>query len=240
MLRSILTAWRPVALVALLALAAAPTNVRAAGHGGGGFHGGGYHGGGGFHAGGYHAAGGFHGVGGAHYGGGYRPGYYGSNHNEYRGDHYYGGYLSPWLYGSPAYISGGYGAAPYYNAPDTSTPPEDYGPSDYYAPEAAAPTPAVTAPTPAPDAAPGPATVDVHVPASAQVWFDDALTKQTGDWRRFISPPLAEGKDFHYAARARWTENGRAVEQTRNVTVHAFEVTVVDFTEPAPADTASK
>ena len=130
--------------------------------------------------------------------------------------------------------------APDYYSPDYSTTAPDYSLSAYYSPDATAPTPAVTAPIPAPDSTPGPATVDVHVPASAQVWFDDFLTTQTGDWRRFQSPPLAVGKDYHYVARARWTENGRMVDQTRRITVHAYEVTVVDFTQPAPTASASK
>jgi uncharacterized protein (TIGR03000 family) len=239
MLRSILSAWRPVALAAaVLALAAAPACVQAAGHAGG-YHGGGYHGGG-YHASGYHG-GSYHS--GGYHTSGYRPSYFSGYHNGY-GDHrsygYHGGYYSPWLYGSPAYISGGYDVGPDYYSPGYSTTSQDYSPSAYYTPEATAPTPAVTALTAAPDATPGPATVDVHVPASAQVWLDDSLTQQTGDWRRFQSPPLTVGKDYQYAARARWTENGRAMEQTRIFAVHAYEVSVVDFTVPAPAVSASK
>ncbi len=238
MLRSILTAWRPIALAALLALAAAPTDVWAAGHGGG-FHGGG----GGFHGGGFHG-------GGVHFGGfhagGYRAGYFSGFHNgsgfERRGNGYTGGYFSPWSYGSPAYISGGYGVTPYYSAPDYTTPAPDNGVSSYYSPGATAPTPAVTAtePPPPPNPTPGPGTIDVHVPASAQVWFDDSLTKQTGDWRRFQTPPMSGDRDHQYEVRAHWTENGRVTEQTRRITVHAYEVTVVDFTQPAPAASASK
>jgi len=236
MLRSILTtAWRPIALAALLALAVAPANVWAAGHGGGyhggGYHTGGYHGGG-FHYGGYHA-------------GGYRPGYYGGYHNGFEygrqgyGYGYYGGYYSPLLYGSGAYMSGGYGVAPDNYSPDYSATAPDYSLSNYYTPSATTAA-AVTAVIPAPDSTPGPATVDVHVPASAEVWFEDVLTTQTGDWRRFQSPPLAVGTDYHYVARARWTDNGRMVDQARRITVHAYEVTVVDFTQPVPTVSASK
>jgi uncharacterized protein (TIGR03000 family) len=246
MLRYILTTWRPVALTALLALAAAPADVWAAGHGGGG---GGGHGGGGYHGGGAHY-GGYHGGGyggGAHYGGynvgGYRPGYFGGYHNSYgygqRG-YGYGGYYSPSLY-TGAYLSGGDALPPdFYYSPNYTTAAPYSSLSAYYAPDDAAPTPAVTAPTVAPDAASGRATVDVHVPASAQVWFDDSATKQTGADRQYVSPPLTPGQNFTYDVRARWIDNGHVTDLTRTITVHANSVNSVDFTQPAPAATASK
>ena len=123
----------------------------------------------------------------------------------------------------------------YYYAPEDAAAATDYSLSAYYTPGATASTPAVTEPTAVPASLPGPVTVDVHVPASAQVWFDGVPTQATGDWRRFQSPPLVVGTNYQYDVRARWTESGRVVDQTRHITVHAFEVTLVDFTEPTPA-----
>lgn len=216
MLRTILAAWRPVALAALLALAVAPTGVRAAGHGG-------------MHYGGYNA-------------GGYRPGYFGGYHGGYGYDHrgYDYGYSSPGLYSSAAYLSGGYEAPPdHYYSPDYTTAAPDYGLSASYTPDATAPAPAAAAPAAVPGSTPGLATVDVNVPASAQLWFNGSATKQTGDARRFTSPSLTPGQDYTYAVR-RWTDNRHVTDETRTITVHAYEVTFVDFTEPAPTASAAK
>jgi uncharacterized protein (TIGR03000 family) len=81
----------------------------------------------------------------------------------------------------------------------------------------------------------GGATVDVRVPANAEVWFDDEPTRQRGEWRRFVAPPMTPGKEFHYDVRARWTEGDRVVDQTRVVGVRSGGVSEVDFTQPEKA-----
>ena len=145
------------------------------------------------------------------------------------------------MYGSAAYLSGGYDEPPdYYYSPDTTTAAPDYSLSASYAPDATAPAPAAAALTAVPGSTPAPATVDVNVPASAQLWFNGSATKQTGDARRFTSPSLAPGQNYTYSVRARWTDNGHVTDETRTITVHAYEVTFVDFTEPAPAASAAK
>lgn len=78
----------------------------------------------------------------------------------------------------------------------------------------------------------GPARVGVVVPANADVWVGDQLTGQGDRFREFLTPPLARGADYHYDIRAHWREDGRAVDQTRRVTVHANGWAVVDFTRP--------
>jgi uncharacterized protein (TIGR03000 family) len=98
----------------------------------------------------------------------------------------------------------------------------------------------VTAPTVAPDVASDRATVDVHVPATAQVWFDNTATRQTGAERQYVSPPLTPGQNFTYDVRARWIDNGRVTDLTRTITVHANSVASVDFTRPASAASASE
>ncbi len=132
----------------------------------------------------------------------------------YYGGGYYGGrYYSPYYYGynRPYY-------APYYYGYDYSTP-------DYYYPDA---------PEIRQSFYSGPAeqnaTVAVTVPtADAQVWFDNAPTTQRGTQRTFHSPPLQSGSNYTYTIKARWTENGQAVEQQRQVQVQPSQTVSVDF-----------
>jgi uncharacterized protein (TIGR03000 family) len=70
--------------------------------------------------------------------------------------------------------------------------------------------------------------VTVRVPANAKLWFDGSTTTSTGAVREFQSPRLTPGR-YTYEIRARWTENGRAVTQTQNVTVSPGAHTTVDF-----------
>jgi uncharacterized protein (TIGR03000 family) len=71
--------------------------------------------------------------------------------------------------------------------------------------------------------------INVRVPPNAEVWFDDQKTSQTGPTRSFITPPLNPDHDFVYHIRARWTENGRQVEKTRRIDVHAGDRLFVNF-----------
>jgi uncharacterized protein (TIGR03000 family) len=73
------------------------------------------------------------------------------------------------------------------------------------------------------------AIMDVRVPADAEIWFEGAKTGQSGPKRTFVSPPLEKGQAFTYEIRARWTEGGKPVEQTRQVNVRAGEQVQVDF-----------
>jgi uncharacterized protein (TIGR03000 family) len=77
-----------------------------------------------------------------------------------------------------------------------------------------------------------PATIDVHVPTNAEVWFDDTPTDQAGEWRTFTSPPLRPDQVFYYKVRARWNDNGKTVEETRMIEVSAGKTTTVDFIRP--------
>ena len=86
----------------------------------------------------------------------------------------------------------------------------------------------------------GPASQDVtahvmvKVPADAEVWFGQGKTQQSGTMREFVSPALTPGQDFTYDIKARWTEGGQEVVQTRHVDVSAGAWKTVDFTKPAP------
>jgi uncharacterized protein (TIGR03000 family) len=71
----------------------------------------------------------------------------------------------------------------------------------------------------------------LSVPADAQVWFDDDKTKQTGEFRHFYTVPLTPGKPHVYVLRIRWMKDGKPVERTRRITVHARDRIHLDFLE---------
>jgi uncharacterized protein (TIGR03000 family) len=76
------------------------------------------------------------------------------------------------------------------------------------------------------------ARVTVRLPhPDAEVWVEGRLTRQTGTRREFVSPPLSADTNYDYELRARWTENGRAVERTRTIHVRAGGSADVDFAD---------
>jgi uncharacterized protein (TIGR03000 family) len=79
--------------------------------------------------------------------------------------------------------------------------------------------------------------ITMRVPPNAQVWFDNDKTAQTGVVRSYISPPLNPNGDFAYHVRVQWTENGRPVDRTRKVDVHAGDRLFVNFMQPSSQGT---
>jgi uncharacterized protein (TIGR03000 family) len=73
------------------------------------------------------------------------------------------------------------------------------------------------------------AKVEVRVAAGAELWFDGHATSLTGADRSFTTPALEPRQDYVYEVRAHWDANGKPVDQTRKVTVHAGDRVVVDF-----------
>jgi uncharacterized protein (TIGR03000 family) len=73
--------------------------------------------------------------------------------------------------------------------------------------------------------------ITVQVPAGAEVWVEGAKTQQTGAVRHFESPRLEAGQKYRYTIRARWKEDGRTKDETRQVPVYAGDRVTVDFTE---------
>ena len=139
----------------------------------------------------------------------------------------------PTIYG--AY---GYGYAPgrfTYSAQiaDYSTSPNIYG---VYAPE----TNAVMSMRTLPDTAATPlrttATVNVVLPADAELSFQGIRVGQTGDYRRFITPPLLPGSSYTYDIRATWRANGQEVTRDRHVDIQAGDQLTVDLLTPTPAE----
>jgi uncharacterized protein (TIGR03000 family) len=74
-----------------------------------------------------------------------------------------------------------------------------------------------------------PATVEVHLPADAELYFDGHRTTKKGSDRVFHTPALEKGKSYHYDVRARWIEDGKVVEQTQRVGVYAGAQEAVVF-----------
>lgn len=74
------------------------------------------------------------------------------------------------------------------------------------------------------------AIIRLRVLENAQVWIDGNATSQTGTSRPFVTPALDPGKDYSYEIRARWTDDGRTVEQTRKITVQSGDRMTVNLT----------
>jgi uncharacterized protein (TIGR03000 family) len=191
-------------------------------HGAGGL-GLGFHGGSphvvGFHSGGFHP-----GVphGGVPHGGvnrrGFYPGGYYPGYSSY-------GYSLPYEYYAP------YSYYPSYDIGVGSDPEptyvESYGPvttSDSSNKRAFEPPPPVTPAAQADSTA----RITVRVPADAELWFQGSKMTSTGSVRHFRSPPLGSGR-YRYEIRARWTENGRDITQTRAVAVSPGDHMTVEF-----------
>jgi uncharacterized protein (TIGR03000 family) len=83
------------------------------------------------------------------------------------------------------------------------------------------------------------ATLVVRLPADARLVVDRQETKQTGEVRRFFSPPLPAGQGFRYELEATWTgDDGKPVKRTRVARVRAGEKTEIDLRteDKAPPD----
>lgn len=149
--------------------------------------------------------------------GGYGYGYGGLGYGLLGGYGGYGGYGD----------YGGYGYGPTYI-------------NNYYVPDYNGAAPAVDSPSiiypSAPQAADdNQAHLRIILPdATAQLWFDGTLTTNTGAQRDFDTPALKRGGEYFYHITAAWNQGGRIVTQERQVTIHAGDAWVIDFTQPAP------
>jgi uncharacterized protein (TIGR03000 family) len=71
-------------------------------------------------------------------------------------------------------------------------------------------------------AAPSPsASIEVLVPANAEVTVQGKKMTQGGTNRKFVSPPLNPGEAYTYTVSATWKQDGKQVTQKRNLTVQA-------------------
>jgi uncharacterized protein (TIGR03000 family) len=81
--------------------------------------------------------------------------------------------------------------------------------------------------------------LNLRVPASAEVWLEGSKTAQGGSFRSFISPALEPGRDYSYEIRARWMQDGRAIEQTRTVTIRAGDRLTLNLNRADSGTTSS-
>jgi len=77
-----------------------------------------------------------------------------------------------------------------------------------------------------------PVVIDVVVPAEAELWIEGKKMGQTGEQRKFISPPLEAGRHFSYDFRIRFKDDGREQTKTRSLDVLAGGSYTVDFVNP--------
>jgi uncharacterized protein (TIGR03000 family) len=229
------------ALTALAVLLWNPAVVLAQRHGGGGAHpGGGARGGGEWRGGGE----------------GWRGGGWGGEWGHGEGGEWTRWGLALGLGGWPGYYRwadypyGNYGWGGSYGSPYYYNGYSDYPPADYYAGQGM--TGRYSSFYPQEMEAPAsttrqdefPALVSVRVPADAEVFFDGDKTQQKGSYRLFVSPPLHADNSYNYKIRAHWKENGKDVDQTRTVPIHAGDRITVNFIDKArsaaPAAEASE
>jgi uncharacterized protein (TIGR03000 family) len=68
--------------------------------------------------------------------------------------------------------------------------------------------------------------------ANAEVWFENQKTRQQGTLRQYASGSLDPNSIYTFHIRARWLDNGRPVEQMRDIEARAGQQVVVDFSSP--------
>jgi uncharacterized protein (TIGR03000 family) len=181
------------------------------GYGYGGGYGSGYYGGSGYYQPGYSGSGYYS-----------QPGYYGSSYYSqpgYSGSNYGWG-QSPSYMGSSQYY---YSQPSYYSSGMVSQYPSSGYQSSYYSGSAPSEESAI---------------FTVLVPnAEAQIFFDDAPTRQRGFERMFHSPPLPSADNLSYTVKVRWNESGKDVEQERRVQVQRGRNVVVNFRDTKTGET---
>jgi uncharacterized protein (TIGR03000 family) len=78
-----------------------------------------------------------------------------------------------------------------------------------------------------------PASIVVSLPADARLTVDDTVTKSASATRRFATPALESGKEFHYTLKAEVVRDGKTYTAIRRVAVRAGEETQVTLDIPA-------
>jgi uncharacterized protein (TIGR03000 family) len=84
-----------------------------------------------------------------------------------------------------------------------------------------------------------PATLVVQVAADARLEIERDKTQQTGEVRRFRSPPLAVDRDYTYTFRATWSQAGRELRAEKKVRVRGGQTVDVDLRTSDQPTTAS-
>jgi uncharacterized protein (TIGR03000 family) len=151
------------------------------------------------------------------------PSYFGYHLDEFAAGYYGGGrYREYYGYGR------GVGLADYPGPFAWPGVPPDYrGPRKRVRVDEVGPLPADMLPGPPPGRTC--VSLTVQAPADAEIWLDGVKTNQTGPARRFESPALQPGGVYTYEVKACWTEQGRNVEQSQIILVHAGDEVRVNF-----------
>jgi uncharacterized protein (TIGR03000 family) len=89
---------------------------------------------------------------------------------------------------------------------------------------------------PAPATNTNTAKLSLQVPVNAEVYLNDKKTEETGTLRVYESPQLTGGKQYKFDVRIVWTENGKQVEEKRQLTMSANESRTLIFLA-APTET---
>ena len=80
----------------------------------------------------------------------------------------------------------------------------------------------------------------VEVPSNAKIYVNGAVTKATGDVRRYISRGLVAGKEYEFVVRMAVDRDGETTEETRVVSLTAGEGSRVSFTSEQPSQPVVK
>ncbi len=149
-----------------------------------------------------------------------------------------GGGYAPFV-GVMAPFQGGYGYGGYDPTVNSATSGAyfTYGNTSYTT-ESPSPIPVYGGPR-SPYGSPPPSTplsalLKVQVPLDAEVWLEGRRMSSVGSNRLYRSPPLNPAKGYVYEVRARWTFEGKPVEDVRHISIRAGATALVDFTHLDP------
>jgi len=149
----------------------------------------------------------------------------------------WGGYYGPsvgFSYGYPGYGSYGYGR-PYYGSYYGGY----YGNGYYSTPSYTYTEPYSSTSIPQtsyypPTISPNSVSFMVRLPdPNAEVWFQDHQTQQKGTVRVYQSDNLDPSSSYNFQIRARWMQNGKVMDQTKQVSARPGQQYTVDFMSEA-------
>ncbi|HZU34644.1 MAG TPA: TIGR03000 domain-containing protein, partial [Gemmataceae bacterium] len=85
-----------------------------------------------------------------------------------------------------------------------------------------------------------PAQLSVHLPADAKLYVNNVLIPQAVARQPLDTPPLEQGKTYHYVLRAELNTTGQTRKETRQVNVQAGKLVEVRFNDLVPVKTAHR
>lgn len=80
-----------------------------------------------------------------------------------------------------------------------------------------------------------PARIRIRLPADAEVFINGKKTRSTGAVREFETPKLDPERVYSYVVKAKWTENGIAVEKSLRVRALSGNRVTINFVPVAQA-----